>query len=437
MENKIFIKNYGCSANIADGEVITGCLKQAGYTLTTSEKEANLIIFNTCAVKGPTENRIIAEIKQVPKQKKIVITGCLPTINFDRLSREVQFNGAIGPAIGDKIVNVIERILAGQKVTELGTGKEKPNLNLPKQRTNPIISIVPINYGCLGSCSYCCVKHARGHLRSYSVKEIMDRVQNDFDTGAREFWITSQDTASYGRDLEINLAKLLVALDKMTGEFKIRVGMMTPNLVMDIQESLIAAFGSDKIFKFVHLPVQSGDNTVLKNMNRFYTIQEFKEIVEIFRGEFPDLTLATDVIVGFPGETKQAFQNTMDLLKTIKPDVVNVSKFFARPKTAALDIKEGIVDKEEIKQRSSVMSELTKKLSSERNKLWIGWTGRILVDEKGKVSNSWMGRNFAYKPIIVNSEENLLGKIVTVEVIETFGTYLKGQEIKEQKEIAS
>ncbi len=437
MENKIFIKNYGCSANIADGEVITGCLKQAGYTLTTSEKEANLIIFNTCAVKGPTENRIIAEIKQVPKQKKIVITGCLPTINFDRLSREVQFNGAIGPAIGDKIVNVIERILAGQKVTELGTGKEKPNLNLPKQRTNPIISIVPINYGCLGSCSYCCVKHARGHLRSYSVKEIMDRVQNDFDTGAREFWITSQDTASYGRDLEINLAKLLVALDKMTGEFKIRVGMMTPNLVMDIQESLIAAFGSDKIFKFLHLPVQSGDNTVLKNMNRFYTIQEFKEIVEIFRGEFPDLTLATDVIVGFPGETKQAFQNTIDLLKTIKPDVVNVSKFFARPKTAAWDIKEGIVDKEETKQRSTVMSELTKKLSSERNKLWIGWTGRILVDEKGKVSNSWMGRNFAYKPIIVNSEENLLGKIVTVEVIETFGTYLKGQEIKEQKEIAS
>ncbi len=437
MENKIFIKNYGCSANIADGEVITGCLKQAGYTLTTSEKEANLIIFNTCAVKGPTENRIIAEIKQVPKQKKIVITGCLPTINFDRLSREVQFNGAIGPAIGDKIVNVIERILAGQKVTELGTGKEKPNLNLPKQRTNPIISIVPINYGCLGSCSYCCVKHARGHLRSYSVKEIMDRVQNDFDTGAREFWITSQDTASYGRDLEINLAKLLVALDKMTGEFKIRVGMMTPNLVMDIQESLIAAFGSDKIFKFLHLPVQSGDNTVLKNMNRFYTIQEFKEIVEIFRGEFPDLTLATDVIVGFPGETKQAFQNTIDLLKTIKPDVVNVSKFFARPKTAAWDIKEGIVDKEETKQRSTVMSELTKKLSSERNKLWIGWTGRILVDEKGKVSSSWMGRNFAYKPIIVNSEENLLGKIVTVEVIETFGTYLKGQEIKEQKEIAS
>ncbi|MDD3792091.1 MAG: tRNA (N(6)-L-threonylcarbamoyladenosine(37)-C(2))-methylthiotransferase [Candidatus Bathyarchaeota archaeon] len=437
MENKIFIKNYGCSANIADGEVITGCLEQAGYTLTTSETEANLIIFNTCAVKGPTENRIIAEIKQVPKHKKIVIAGCLPTINFDRLSREVHFNGAIGPAIGDKIVNIIERVLAGQKVTELGTGKEKPNLNLPKQRTNPIISIVPINYGCLGSCSYCCVKHARGHLRSYSEKEIVDRVQEDFDTGVREFWITSQDTASYGRDLQINLANLLGALDKITGDFKIRVGMMTPNLVMDIQESLIAAFGSDKIFKFVHLPVQSGDNTVLKNMNRFYTIQEFKEIVEIFRGEFPDLTLATDVIVGFPGETKQAFQNTMDLLKTIKPDVVNVSKFFARPKTAALDIKEGIVDKEEIKQRSSVMSELTKKLSSERNKRWIGWTGKILVDEKGKVSNSWMGRNFAYKPIIVNSEKNLLGKIVTVEVSETFGTYLKGEAIKEQKETGS
>lgn len=433
MENKIFIKNYGCSANIADGEVIAGCLKQAGYTLTASETEANLIIFNTCAVKGPTENKIIAEIKQVPKHKKIVITGCLPSINFNRLSREVHFDGSIGPAIGDKIVDVVEKVLAGQKVTEHGTGKEKPNLNLPKQRTNPIISIVPINYGCLGSCSYCCVKNARGHLRSYSIKEIVDRIHFDFNSGAKEFWITSQDTASYGRDLQINLANLLVALDKITGDFKIRVGMMTPNLIADIQENLIAAFGSDKIFKFLHLPVQSGDNTVLKNMNRFYTTQEFKEIVEIFRDEFPDLTLATDVIVGFPSETEQAFQNTMDLLKTIKPDVINVSKFFARPKTAAWDIKDGIVNKEEIKQRSIVTSELAKKLSSERNKRWIGWTGKILVDEKGKVSETWIGRNFAYKPIIVNSRENLLGKIVTVEISETFGTYLKGEAVKEEK----
>ncbi len=424
---QVFIKNYGCSANTADGEVIAGCLAEAGFQLTSSEAEADLIIFNTCAVKGPTENRIIDDLKHAPTDKKIVVSGCLPKISFERLLREVHFDGAVGPAVGGEIVNVVKRVLAGEKVVDLDSVKEKPLLSLPRQTANPVISIVPINFGCLGSCSYCCVVFARGHLRSYSIKEIVERVKSDYVAGVREFWLTSQDTASYGRELYIDLADLLSEIGRLQGDFRVRVGMMTPNLVTEMQTRLITAFDNPKIFKFLHLPVQSGDDTVLQHMRRFYTAAEFKGIVDTFRGEFSQLTLATDVIVGFPGETKEAFENTLKLLEEVKPDIVNVSKFFARPKTVAARMKECVVEKEEIKRRSTVASELAKRLSAERNLRWVGWSGEVFVDEKGKVEGSWIGRNFAYKPIVIKSNDKLLGKTLQVKVVEALGTYLKGE----------
>ena len=426
MEKRVFIKNFGCSSNTADGEVLAGCLAQAGYKITQSETEADLIIYNTCAVKGPTENRIINEIKNAPKNKKIVITGCLPKISFERMMREVHFDGAVGPAVGGEIVDVVSRVFEGEAVMNVGA-LEKPLLSLPRQTSNPIVSIVPINFGCLGSCSYCCVVHARGRLQSYSIEEIAERMKKDYSAGAKEFWITSQDTASYGRELHTDLAELLFTIGGLEGDFRVRVGMMTPNLVTDMQSRLIWAFEDKKIFKFLHLPVQSGDDAVLQYMRRFYTAVEFRGIVESFRANFPDLTLATDVIVGFPGETQGAFENTLKLLEEVKPDVVNVSKFFARPKTPAWNMKDSLVDKEEIKRRSTVASELAKRLSAERNRRWVSWSGEVLVDEKGTVEGSWVGRNFAYKPVVVKSMDNLLGKTVQVKIVEALGTYLMGE----------
>ena len=404
-----------------------GCLIEAGFQLATSESEADVIIYNTCAVKGPTENRIIDAIKHAPKTKKIIVSGCLPKISYERLLRETHFDGAVGPSVGREIVDVVKRVLSGEKVTNLSTVKEKPQLKLPTQKSNPIVSIVPVNYGCLGSCTYCCVVLARGHLRSSSIKEVVERVRFDYAIGAREFWITSQDTGSYGRDLGSDLTELLEALVKVEGNFHVRVGMMTPNMVTEMQSRLITAFDNPKIFKFLHLPVQSGDDTVLQYMRRFYTAEEFKRTVNTFRNEFPKLTLATDVIVGFPGETEEAFQSTLKLLEEVKPDIVNVSKFFARPKTIAARMKDGLVDKEETKRRSTAAAELAKRLSAERNLRWVGWSGEILIDEKGKLEGSWVGRNFAYKPVAIQSPDNLLGKTIRVKVSEASTTYLRGE----------
>jgi threonylcarbamoyladenosine tRNA methylthiotransferase CDKAL1 len=255
---------------------------------------------------------------------------------------------------------------------------------------------------------------------------VVDRVQRDVAGGVREFWLTSQDTACYGRDVGANLAMLLEAVCGVEGDFWVRVGMMTPNLVVPFLDALVSAFGCGKVFKFLHLPVQSGDDEVLGRMRRFYTVAEFKEIVCAFRRSIPQVTVSTDVICGFPGESAEAFQNTLGLIREVQPDVVNVSKFFARPKTAAWDMHSEAVDKAEIKRRSMEAAKLARQVSLERNQLWLGWTGEILVDEKGKVAGSWVGRNFAYKPVVVKNEGDLLGKTLRVKVVKALATYLVG-----------
>ena len=425
---KVFVKSFGCSANLADGEVLAGCLAKAGCELVGSVEDADVVVYNTCAVKGPTENRMIEILKRVPSDKKLIVVGCLPLINFERLKREVTFHGVSGPAIGGQIVDIVRQVLNGEKVVALDNAlNAKPGLHLPRVRLNPLISIIPVNYGCLGSCAYCCVVFARGRLRSYSIEEVVERVRRDLAEGVKEFWITSQDTASYGKDIGTNLAELLHSICQIEGNFKVRVGMMTPNLAKSILTNLIHAFKNEKIFKFLHLPVQSGDNQVLKSMRRFYSVKDFMEIIEAFRAVFPKITIATDVICGFPGESREAFEKTLKLVEKVKPDIINVSKFFARPKTLAAEMRENSVPPPEIKHRSRVAADLARKISLERNREWVGWEGEVLVDEVGKISGSWIGRNFAYKPIVVQSNSDLLGKIVKVKIVKAFPTYLKGE----------
>ncbi len=424
---QVFVRSFGCSANTADSEALNGCLVEAGFELAINEADADVIIYNSCAVKGPTENRIISALKQIPSGKKIVVAGCLPLISFERLKREVRFDAIAGPAVGKEIVQIVKRILNDEIVINLQRVlTSKPEIDLPRVQANSLISIVPVNFGCLGSCAYCCVVHARGHLRSCNIEKIVSRIKQDVGAGLREFWITSQDTASYGRDIGTNLAEMLKAITAVEGDFRVRVGMMTPNLILPFLDDLVDAFRSEKVFKFVHLPVQSGDDEVLRQMRRFYTGAEFEKTVAVFRRAFPQITLSTDIICGFPGETNEAFENTLRLIQTIKPDVVNVSKFFARPKTAALLMSEKTVAKPEINRRSAKAARLAKQIALERNQRWIGWIGNIFVDEKGKVAGSLVGRNFAYKPVTIPGSDKLLGKTLDVKILKAFSTHISG-----------
>ncbi len=418
---RVYVKSFGCPTNLADGEVIAGCLSKAGFDIVEGVHNADILVYNTCAVKAPTENRMVDILRKAPRDKRLVVTGCLPLINFERLKAEVDFDGVVGPAPGAKIVEVVRRVGRGEKVVTL-VRYSKPSLGLPKIPINGITGIIPINYGCLGACSYCCVIFARGRLRSYPLDEIVEGVKRDLVHGAGEIWLTSQDTACYGKDIGTNLADLMRRICEDKGKFFVRVGMMTPNQALEILDELIEEFKDAKIFKFLHLPVQSGDDEVLRLMNRFYTVDDFKEIVQAFRKEIPKITVATDVICGFPSENREAFKQTMKLIKEIQPDIVNVSKFFPRPNTPAREMR--LLPPEEVKERSKNMAELSRRISLERNRAWINWEGTVIFDERGK-EKSWVGRNFAYKPMVTKADEFLLGKFVKVRVVKAFPTYLE------------
>ncbi len=429
---RVFIKSFGCSANLADGEVLAGCLENAAYKLVDTVDAADIVLYNTCAVKGPTENRMIHILRQVPSNKKLIVAGCLPLINPERLRKETRFDGAVGPAAGEKIVEALDRVSNGERIEMLEDSvNAQPSLNLPRLRLNPAIGIIPVNYGCLGSCAYCCVVFARGRLRSYKHQEITERVKSDLASGARELWITSQDTASYGKDIGTNLANLLRTLSDIKGDFRIRVGMMTPNLAQKIVEDLIQSFKSEKVFKFIHIPVQSGDNNMLKSMRRLYSIEDFKETVNAFRTSFPKITVATDVICGFPGEADDDFHRTLQLVEEIQPDIVNVSKFFPRPKTEASRMLEKSVPNAEIKRRSGLIASLSRKIALEKNQRWVGWTGKILIDEIGKHPGLLVGRNFAYKPVAVRTNEcrDQLGSFLKARVVEASVTHLVAEPV--------
>jgi MiaB-like tRNA modifying enzyme len=428
---RVFVKSFGCSTNLADGEVLAGCLVAAGCEPVHSVSAADIVVYNTCAVKGPTENRAIDVLRRVPASKKLIVAGCLPLINFERLRKEVRFDGVVGPAAGDRIVDVLKDVLNGKRVVALEDAvKAKPCLGLPRHVSSPVVSVIPVSYGCLGSCAYCCVVFARGHLRSYGISEIVERMKKDVTVGIREFWLTSQDMACYGKDIGTSLAELLSAVCSVKDGFKVRVGMMTPNMATGILDELVQAFENKKVFRFVHLPVQSGDDHVLERMCRFYSVKDFKRVVAAFRETLPDITVSTDVICGFPGESEKAFERTLRLIREVKPDIVNVSKFFARPGTAAAEMQKGIVPVGEIKRRTSATARLTKEVAFQRNQRWLGWCGEVLVDEVGKIRGSWIGRNFAYKPVVIKSRENLLGKTLHVRIVRVFSTHLEGERVE-------
>jgi len=418
---RVYLESFGCSANMADGERMLGCLEAAGAQTVSNPREADVLIYNTCAVKGPTEDRMISLLKSAPKGRKLIVAGCLPLINLERLRREVSFDGVVGPAPTSEIVEAVGRVVKGEKPAILKV-KPKPEPDMPVKTLFPVRRIIVAAYGCLGDCSFCCVKFARGRLRSYSPEEILKQVERAVKAGAREIWLTSQDLSCYGLDAGSNLAELLEKVVEVEGDFKVRVGMMNPNHLLPILKRTVEAFAHPKIFKFLHVPVQSGSDKVLRLMNRFYTSQDFETVVAAFRRRLPDITLATDIICGFPGETEEDFQQTINLLEKVRPDIVNLSKFYPRPRTPASRMEK--LPTQVVKERSRVLSKLAGDLALERNRKWVGWEGEVIVDEEGWKGNL-IGRNYAYKPVAVS--EGKLGETVKVKIVAASRYCLKGE----------
>ncbi len=424
---KIFIKTFGCSANYNNSEIMAGLLIEAGYSITKKAEKSDLIIVNTCTVKLPTENRVKKSIRNFLKlKKKIIIAGCMPEVQKDLIREIAPKASLVGIHHVKNIAEVVEKIIANKTVEKIGKRNEI-KLNCPELRKNPIIQIVQISEGCNGICSYCIVKLAKGKLFSYPEKEIVKQIELGIKHGCKEIWLTSQDTAAYGQDIKADLVSLLRKIVLIKGDFKVRIGMMDPNNLVLILGDLIKVMKSDKIFKFLHIPVQSGNDEILKKMKRPYTINDLKKIIKKLRKEIPEITISTDIICGFPSETEEQFNDSVKLIKEIKPDVLNISRFWPRPGTKAAAM-ENQIHGNITKQRSQEMTKVFNKLSFEKNKKWLNWKGYILVDEIGQ-KGSFIGRNYCYKPVVIKSNNNLLGKKVNVKIISVTNHTLRGKII--------
>ncbi|CAI5529937.1 unnamed protein product [Closterium sp. Naga37s-1] len=317
----------------SDSEYMAGQLAAFGYQLVEVPSEADLWIINTCTVKNPSQSAMDTLIRKGRElSKRLVLAGCVP--QGDSGVAEGEGVSVVGVQQIDRVVEVVEETLKGNTVRLLSRNRALPTLDLPKVRRNKWVEIVPISVGCLGACTYCKTKHARGHLGSYPLPVLVDRVRAAVAEGVREIWLSSEDTGAYGRDIGSDLPSLLSALVASLppdGRCMLRVGMTNPPYILEHLPEIAKILNHACVYKFLHLPVQSGSNSVLEGMKREYTVEEFCRVVDTLMALVPGLEIATDIICGFPGETAADFQQTMDLIRKYKFAQVHISQFYPRP----------------------------------------------------------------------------------------------------------
>lgn len=411
---KIWVEAYGCSASFADSEMISGLIVNGGHTLAESSEDSDLNMIVTCSVKDATANKMIHRIKE-SNQKPLIVAGCMPKAETDTIQKFAKNASLMGPNSLGKTLEVINSTLKGRKHVSL-EDTDVAKIGLPKVRLNSTVGIIEIASGCLSECTFCQTKISKGDLVSYRIGDIVRQVKTEIAEGCKEVWLTSTDNGCYGFDIDTDLPTLVDTVAEIPDDFKIRVGMMNPMYMPRIRDGLLKTFENDKVYNFLHVPVQSGSDEVLHAMKRGHTSETYSDMVSKIREKFDNFTISTDIIVGFPTETEDDFEKTVELIKDTRPDIVNLSRYSARPGTDAADMKQ--LDVSEVKRRSKKIFELTKEISLENNKKWVNWEGDVLFDEKA--DEGIRGRNYAYKPIFVEGPVSI-GQKARVQI--TRATY--------------
>ena len=357
---KYWIITYGCQMNKSDSERIASVLEKESYKPASKENEADLIVVNMCSVRQSAVDRVYGKINDFAKLKvqnpklKTILTGCI--LREDRK----KFSGKFDLIWDIKdLSNWLDHLKLKNAISLPWQSYDVNNcyLKIQPKYQNKFLAFIPISNGCNNFCSYCVVPHVRGPLVCRDHKEILKEVKNAISNGAREIWLLGQNVNNYQSD-GINFAKLLKMINAIPGNFLIR--FMSPHPA-DFSDELIDVMAkSKKIAKYLNLPVQSGDDEILKKMNRPYAVKQYKDLVKKIRKKMPEINLSTDVIVGFPRETKKQFENTVKLFKEMKFNIAYISKYSPRPGTVAQKMKDN-VSWQEKKRREKILRELIKK----------------------------------------------------------------------------
>jgi len=418
---KFYLKNFGCTLNQGEGENIRQILLQSRGEEVDDKFKADVIIINSCAVKSPTEDKVIQYIYDCSMtDADIIVTGCLPKINPDRIKRTCPDAILSPPNLGRSILKYVPLQLTNGEAYQMARMPEQPAF-LTNQ---PLTVVIPTSQGCLGSCTYCAVKYARGWLTSYPIKMIVDYARKAVHMGAKELYVTAQDTAVYGKDNCASLPELIEKLLEIEGDFQIRIGMMNPTYTNEIINNLLEIMQKDqRVYRFLHLPVQSGSDRILSLMERGYDIESFNQLIKKIRSIIPKITLSTDVIVGFPGETNHDFEQTLNCIQKNRFDIVNVSKYGDRPFAASNNLPNKIPSDIK-KKRSRYITEKVHEIQIVNNKEWEGWKGQVIILKESNRENKF-GRNIYYKPVILS--EGNLGERVEARILDTSRTSLNGE----------
>ena len=403
--------SQGCAANFGDGEKIARVFAEdyrvvfgMPEEVTGDAEKPAAFVLNVCTVKGNSGAlKLLREAMSTAPEARLFITGCAPKDFREEVSK-----------ITDKVIYTsLKELLASDCHAPHGARNDAQDFrdhrgtrNDIPLRESPLVGIVNIEEGCLDACAYCSTRLVKGRLHSYPAADIVQQVKSLVADGCIEIQLTGQDCGCYGFDTGTNLAELVAQiLDEVPGNYKMRLGMGNPRHMLRYTDALLKCFEDERVYKFIHLPVQSGSENILKAMNRKHSAQDYVDLAEAFN-RIPQFTLSTDLIVGFPGESERDFQDTLAILEKTRPTVCNITRFVPRPNTPAFNMQGAVPDS--IKhERSAALAEAFQRIAAENNSRWIGTTETVVVEKPGYRKGTYIARNAAYRPVAITSETQL------------------------------
>ncbi|HZY91628.1 MAG TPA: tRNA (N(6)-L-threonylcarbamoyladenosine(37)-C(2))-methylthiotransferase [Thermoplasmata archaeon] len=420
---QVYVEAFGCAQNLGEASAIERAVHAAGHPIVDDPAQADVGVLVTCGVIGATESRMVRRYRSLRERiPRLIVTGCLVPLRTGLFDDPDPGRTAFLPIRQQTELPALLDRWSGSSPSESGT--TPPPLVLRSAAEEVVIA-----QGCTSHCTYCFSRLARGPLQSVAPLDVLARVRAAHNRGAVEVRLTSLDTSCWGEDLPGSggLPVLLDLIARIPGEFQVRLGMMSPQSLTPIADRYFHALQHPRFFRFLHLPVQSGSDRVLREMRRGYTVAEFRDLVRTARASVPGLTLSTDIIAGFPGETDEDFDATLSLVNEVGPEIVNVTRFSARPMTPAARLRP--VPGGVAKRRSRALTELRMRLARSRLERWIGWEGRAVVVEQGS-GETRVARMPNYLPVVLSGAPPL-GSSPHVRVDGARSTYLLGRTVSE------
>ncbi|GAA0740818.1 tRNA (N6-isopentenyl adenosine(37)-C2)-methylthiotransferase MiaB [Clostridium oceanicum] len=441
-ENKgrFLIETWGCQMNEEDSEKLSGMLKEDGYIETTETSEADVIIFNTCCVRENAELKVYGNLGRLKKLKNInpnlviAVTGCM--MQQEGMAEEIKkrfpfVDIIIGTHNSHKFIEYLHQVKDDKaSIISIQPKEEGIVENIPIDRKGSVKAFVTIMYGCNNFCTYCIVPYVRGRERSRHYSDIEKEIKDLVSEGYKEITLLGQNVNSYGKDLEpkLSFANLLRKLNTIEGLERIRFMTSHPK---DLTDDVIEAVRDcDKLCEQVHLPVQSGSTNILKKMNRVYTREQYSNLVSKIKKAIPNVALTTDIIVGFPGETEEDFEDTLSLMKEVEYDSAFTFLYSKRSGTPAYSY-ENQVDEKVKHERFDRLKKVVNEISQKKNKAYDGKTVEVLVEGPSKNDSSrLMGRTRTGKLVNFTGDKSTIGELVNVKITEAKSFSLLGKEVK-------